>query len=207
MKNIIVLFLPLLLLFGCSSEGDIKIINRTDHNLYFNIEGTDYVLEGSENSDPSKIISIDTGSQFLFFGDDETKVAMSLEGETFMMQDSDFSGVPNGIYFTETMLAVKPNETLKIYCDPTHAGVKLVNNSQVAVSGFFYYTDDSDSLVSLIEYPVISGDSIWSRLKATTSYDSIIYSFVIEYENGWYDSSYVNIDDLIVDEQLRIELQ
>ena len=207
MKNIIVLFLPLLLLFGCSSEGDIKIINRTDHNLYFNIEGTDYVLEGSENSDPSKIISIDTGSQFLFFGDDETKVAMSLEGETFMMQDSDFSGVPNGIYFTETMLAVKPNETLKIYCDPTHAGVKLVNNSQVAVSGFSYYTDDSDSLVSLIEYPVISGDSIWSRLKATTSYDSIIYSFVIEYENGWYGSSYVNIDDLIVDEQLRIELQ
>ncbi|MDO9578661.1 MAG: hypothetical protein Q7J16_12325 [Candidatus Cloacimonadales bacterium] len=207
MKKFILFILPALIIFGCSSEGDIKIINRTDHYLYFNIEGTDYVLEGSENSNPSKSVSIDTGSQFLFWGDDETKVPMNLEGETFMMQDSDASGVPNGLFFTETILAVKPNETLKIYCDPTHAGVKLVNNSQVSVSGFSYYTDDSDSLVSLIEYPVISGDSIWSRLKATTSYDSIIYSFVIEYENGWYDSSYVNIDDLIVDEQLRIELQ
>ena len=199
--------MPLLIFFGCSSEGDIKIINRTDHYLYFNIEGKDYVLEGSSSSNPSKSVSIDTGSQFLFWGDDETKVAMNLEGETFMMQDSDASGVPNGLFFTETMLAVQPNETLKIFCDPTHAGVKLINNSQVAVAGFSYFTDDSDSLFSLIGYPVASGDSIWSRLKASTAYDSIIYSFVIEYENGWFDSSYVNYDNLIVDEQLRIELQ
>jgi hypothetical protein len=199
--------MPLLLIFGCASEGDIKIINRTDHYLYFNIKGTDYVLEGSETSDPSTTVSVDTGDQFLFFGDDEKQVHMELEGETFMMQDADSFGNPNGIYFTETNLYVKPNETLKIFCDPTHAGVKLVNNSEVAVSGFSYYTDDSDSLFSLIEYPIISGDSIWSHLKATTSYDSIIYSFVIEYENGWFDSSYVNYDDLVVDEQLRIELQ
>jgi len=207
LKKLIILFLPLLIIFGCSSEGDIKIINRTDHFLYFNIKGTDYVLEGSSNSNSSKTIAIDTGSQFLFFGDDEKNVPMRLEGETFMMQDSDASGVPNGIYFTETALSVKPKETLKIFCDATHAGVKLINNSQVSVSEFSYYTDDSDSLVSLIDYPIIAGDSIWSRLKATTSFDSIIYSFVIEYENGWFDSSYIDFDDLIVDEQLRIDLQ
>ena len=207
MKKSFLLILPLIIIFGCASEGDIKIINRTDNSLYFNIKGTDYFLEGSEISDPSKTISINTGDRFLFFGDDETKVTMQLEGETFMMQDSDAAGVPNGLYFTESDLTVKPNETLKIYCDPTHAGVKLINNSPVSVSEFSYFTDDSDSLISLIEFPIISGDSIWSRLKATTSYDSISYSFVIEYENGWFDSSYVDIDDLILDEQLRIELQ
>ncbi|MFC1898514.1 hypothetical protein ACFLYJ_02970 [Candidatus Cloacimonadota bacterium] len=207
MKKLLLLLLPLFIVFGCTSEGDIKIINRTDHYLYFNIKGTDYVLEGSEISDPSKTISIDTGSQFLFLGDDETSVAMQLEGETFMMQDADLFGIPNGLFFTETTLTVKPNETMKIYCDATHAGVKLINNSLVDVAEFSYYTDSSDSLISLIDYPVISGDSIWSRLKATTSYDSIVYSFVIEYENGLYDSSYADFDDLIVDEQLRIDLQ
>jgi hypothetical protein len=207
MKRIFLLLLPLLIVFGCSSEGDIKIINRTDHYLYFNIKGTDYVLEGSENSDPSKIISIDTGDQFLFFGDDEKSVSLQLEGETFMIQDSDYAGIPNGLYFTETMLTVLPNETTKIYCDPTHAGVKLINNSQVAVEDFSYYTEDADTLFSLLETPLDSGDSTWYRLKATTSYDSIIYSFVIEYENGLFDSSYVDFDALIVDEQLRIDLQ
>ena len=206
MKILIFFLAVTIALAGCSSEGEIRIINRTNHNLYFNVYGTDYILEGSTVDDPSWSITIDTGSQYLFFGNDETKVTLSLEGETFMMQDSDASGVPNGIFFTETTLTVKPRQTLNIYCDPTHAGVKLINNSQSAVTGFFYFTANSDSLFSLITPPLAPGDSTWSRLKATTEYDSVVYSFVIEYEGGIFDSSYVNIDDLTLDEQLRIEL-
>jgi hypothetical protein len=207
MKKIFLFILPIIILAGCSTEGDIKIINRTDHYLYFTIEGNDYILEGSPDSDPSKSITVDTGSQFLFLGDGTTEVDMTLEGETFMMQLANPDGFPSGEYYTETTLNVPANETLKIYCEPTHAGVKLINNSEVDVVDFSYYTDDNDSLVALIDYPILSGDSTWSRLKATTAYDSVIYSFVIEYENGWFDSSYVDIDDLIVDEQLRIELE
>ena len=207
MKKIFLFIIPVIILTGCSTEGDIKIINRTNHYLYFTIKGSDYILEGSPNSDPSKTITVDTGSQFLFWGDETTKIDMTLEGETFMMQLANPDGSPSGEYNTETTLNVPANETLKIYCEPTHAGVKLVNNSEVDVIDFAYYTNDSDTLVALIDYPILSGDSIWSRLKATTAYDSIVYSFVIEYENGWFDSSYVNYDNLIVDEQLRIELQ
>ena len=207
MKKIFLFILPVIILAGCSSEGDIKIINRTDHYLYFAIEGSDYILAGSPDTDPSKTITVDTGSQFLFWGDETTKVVMSLEGETFMMQWANNDGSPSGDYYTETTLNIPANEVLKIYCEPTHAGVKLVNNSEVDVIDFSYYTDDNDLLVALIDSPILPGDSIWSRLKATTAYDSIIYSFVIEYQNGWFDSSYVDYNNLTVDEQLRIELE
>ena len=164
-------------------------------------------MEGSENIDPTYTVNINTGSQFLFWGDGKTKVDMFMEGETFMMQDSNPDGTPSGYYYTETTLTVKSNETLKIYCDPTHAGVKLINNSLVNVVEFCYYTDDNDTLISIIDYSVVPGDSAWSRLKASTALDSIIYSFIIEYETGDIDSNYIDIDNLVVDEQLRIELQ
>ncbi len=206
MKNLIIFLLTISVIAGCSTEGDIKIINRTNHYLYFTIEGSDYILEGSENTNPNITIDVDTGKRFLFFGEGETQVDMFMEGETFMMQEADSYGNPTGYYYTETTLTVKSNETLKIYCDPTHAGVKLINNSLVDVVEFCYYTDDNDSLVLIIDYLVVPGDSAWSRLKASTALDSIIYSFIIEYETGDIDSSYVDIDNLVVDEQFPIEL-
>jgi len=207
MKNIFILFLLMLILISCSTEGDIKIFNRTTHNLYFTIKGHDYILEGAETSDTHKTISVDTGNQFLFFGNDLVEVDMHLEGETFMMQDA-INGIPIEEYFAETTLQIEPKKTLNIYCSPTHAGVKLINNSSVDVVELAYYTDDPDSLISLIDHPVIPGDTVWSRLRASSAGDSISYSFIIEFENGTVDdSSYVNINDLITDEQHRIELE
>ena len=206
MKKVLFPFILLIIIIaGCSTEGDIKIINRTDHSLYFTIKGNDYILEGSETSDPSMTISIGTGKQFLFYSEDYVEVDLHLEGETFMMQDASISGQPTGVYFTETTLQVKPKETLKVYCDPTHAGVKLINNFAIDVIDLSYHTGDSDTLISIIDQPIIVGDSAWSRLKAATGYDSISYSFVIEFANGFIDdTSYINIDTLTVDEQLRI---
>ena len=206
MKNFVVPLLLIIILAGCSTEGDIKIINRTNHSLYFTIKGNDYTLEGSETSDPDMTISVSTGKQFLFYSEDYVEVDMHLEGETFMMQDA-INGIPIEEYFTETTLQVQPKETLKIYCDPTHAGVKLINNYTENVINLAYFTDDPDILISIIEQPIIVGDSAWSRLTATAEDDSISYSFVIEFENGFIDStSFMDIDDLTVDEQLRIEL-
>jgi len=194
------------MLISCSTEGDIKIFNRTAHNLYFTIKGNDYILEGSENSDTHRTISVDTGNQFLFFGNDHVNIDMHLEGETFMMQDA-INGIPIEEYFTETTLQLEPKKTLKIYCPPTHAGVKLINNLTADVIDLAYYTDNPEILISLIDQPIMPGDSVWSRLRATSAGDSISYSFIIEFENGTInDSSYVNINDLTVDEQLRIEL-
>jgi len=206
MKKLIIPILLIIILAGCSTEGDIKIINRTDHCLYFTIKGNDYTLEGSETSDPNMTISVDTGKRFLLYGEDYVEIDLHLEGETFMMQDA-INGIPIEEYFTETTLQVRPNETLKIYCDPTHAGVKLINNFAADVIDLAYYTDDSNIPISIIEQPIVVGDSAWSRLTATAQDDSISYSFIIEFANGFIDSTnFMNIDDLIVDEQLRIEL-
>ncbi len=206
MKKIFILFLLMLMLVSCSTEGDIKIFNRTTHNLYFTIKGNDYILEGAESSDTHKTISVDTGNQFLFFGNDLVEVDMHLEGETFMMQDA-INGIPIEEYFTETTLQVEPKKTLSIYCSPTHAGVKLINNFSVDVVDLAYYSDDPDILISLIDQPIVSGDSVWSRLRASSAGDSISYSFIIEFENGFIDSSFADVNDLTVDEQLRIELE
>ncbi|MCD6176526.1 MAG: hypothetical protein J7K29_01660 [Candidatus Cloacimonetes bacterium] len=204
MRKILIPLLFIIFLAGCSTEGDIKIINRTDHNLYFTIKGNDYILEGSETFNPNMTISVSTGKQFLFYSEDYVEVDMHLEGETFMMKD-EFYGPPDWVYYTETTLQAKPKETLKVYCDPTHAGVKLVNNSAEDILGLAYRTAGSDSLNYIIQ-SVASGDSAWSRLKASTDSDSISYSFIIEFANGFIDSTnYMNIDDLTVDEQLRIE--
>jgi len=208
MKKFLVLTLLIIIIAGCSSEGDIKMINRTDHSLYFTIKGNDYILEGSENSDTKMTVSVDTGEKFLFYNEGIIEVDMYLEGETFMMQYATIGGQPIGEYFTETTLQVKPSETLKVYCDPTHAGVKLINNSNQNIIDLAYRTAISDTLISIIGSPIAMGDSAWSRLKATTDSDSIKYSFVIEYANGLIDSTtYINIEDLTVDEQLRIELE
>ena len=204
MRKILIPLLFIIFLAGCSTEGDIKIINRTDHNLYLTIKGNDYILEGSETSNPNMTISVSTGKQFLFYSEDYVEVDMHLEGETFMMKD-EFYGPPDWEFYTETTLQVKPKETLKVYCDPTHAGVKLINNSAEDILGLAYRTAGSDSLNYIIQ-SVASGDSAWSRLKASTDSDSISYSFVIEYENGIDDTSYINIDNLVVDEQLRMIL-
>ena len=208
MKKVLFPFaLLIIIIAGCSTEGDIKIINRTDHRLYFTIKGNDYVLEGSETSDPSKTVSVRTGKEFIFYSKDHVEVDLHLEGETFMMQDATINGQPTGVYFTETTLQVKPKETLKVYCDPTHAGVKLINNFTEEVTGLAYHTAISDTQISIIESPIAIGDSAWSRLKASTDYEVISYSFVIEFANGFInDTSYTNIETLTVDEQLRIEL-
>jgi hypothetical protein len=208
MKKLFVPVLMMIIIVGCSTEGDIKLINRTDHSLYFTIKGNDYILEGSETNDPSKTVSVDTGKKFIFYDEGAVKVDMHLEGETFMMQDATVGGQPIGVYFTETTLQVNPSETLKIYCDPTHAGAKLVNNSTEDVTGLAYHTATSNTLIPMIDLPIVIGDSTWCRLKASTDYEAISYSFVIEFVNGYVDStSYVNIDDLVADEQFRIEIE
>ena len=41
MKKVILIIIPILILLGCSTEGDLKIINKTNHNIYFTVKGND----------------------------------------------------------------------------------------------------------------------------------------------------------------------
>lgn len=185
-KIIFVIFITTIF-FGCSSEGDVQFINRTDYNIYFSLEDNEYQLAGQSE----QTVSVDIGTRIWpFSADYKSNIPLILEGETFMMQDSD------GIFYKETTIVVQPEETLNIFCDPTHASVKLVNNSNGEITNFYYTMAGSAEFHFLESTEFIAiGDSIWRRLPSKRRYDFTV--------NGIFNCS----DSLSVDEQLVIEWQ
>ena len=207
MRTLILLTLMILIILGCSTEGDIKFINRTRHNLYFSVKGNDYILEGAtdemiaEEKGTSKSISVDTGKEFLFWGADTKKVDIELEGETFLIGDT----------ITTTTVEVKPNETTRIFTDPTHASVKVINNSEQNVSDLFYFTDYDGTMVYLGS-DIPSGEIFFKQIPFATNDDVFFYTFVVEFSDslGLEQQFFGGPGDpdafLEIDEQYLIEL-
>lgn len=195
MRKLIIISLVLFTFISCSSKGELKFLNRTEHNLYFSFKGNDYILAG----DKTREFEFDTGNKFPFFASGEDKkISLYLEGETFMMQTSDQFGNPTGNFFTETEVYVKPEKTTKIYANPTHASIKIINNSSSDVTNVAYdkiYADSvtySGNLVNLVP-----ADSIWfEQMKAYTSDDSFSYVFTYEFVQQVYaDTVLLGLDD------------
>ncbi|NQV18070.1 MAG: hypothetical protein HQ534_05955 [Armatimonadetes bacterium] len=207
MKKAILIIIPIIMLFGCSTEGDLKIINKTNHNIYFTIKGTDYVLEGdSDTTYPSKTVTLNSGKKFLFFEGDGKKVNLHLEGETFMMQHADNFGVGTGEFVTETEVTIKPNETTKIYTWPaTHASVKVINNSGKDIVNFFYNTSYDQTLVFMTD-DIPNGITYYSRLDYTTNQNLFFYEFKIVFDD-FTEQTFGGPDaTLYLDEQFLIDL-
>jgi len=204
MKHLFFIFMMIFILFGCTAKGKLKIINETNHNLFFSVENADYELAGAENSNPSKTIEIEIGKRFLFVGNDEKIVPLHLEGETFMMQLADNDGNPTGEYFTETNVLITAGKTTKVYTDPTHACVKLINDSERSITDFDYFVGDEDVIHPILSYALIAGDSIYQRLIPATEENQITYSFRFRFAD---DEDYQILPDsysLFLDEEFRI---
>ena len=213
MKKYLLLILLLTILLGCTSEGDIKVINRTHYPLYLTVKGNDFVVDGSEdpvNSPTKKTISIETGKEFLFWNGDDKKVKIQLVGETFMLQEADLNGNPIGEYFTETTVLVTPDETTKVYCDPTHAGVKVFNmidNNIIELNvkrnggNFIPLTTNTGSSADSL-WVIAPGDSVWARLDASTEDYPIFYEFQVVTES--YQFFEFPAGELAKDEQFRL---
>lgn len=200
MKRLYPMIILLVFLVGCSTEGDIKFINRTEHPLYFSVKGDDYTLDGSTEigSPETKSISVDTGSKFLFWGGDTKKVDIHLEGETFLMQQADNNGNPTGLYYTETTVNVEPDETTKIYCDPTHAGIKVVNLSSNTIIEISYSKNQGNYAPLNGNNEIEPGDSFWARLDASSNDYPLFYSFRIvtqDYQSYILDGGELEKDD------------
>jgi len=213
MKNFLILVLVLVILAGCSSEGDIKVVNRTKHPLYITVKGNDYTIAGSEDpvgSPVKKTISIDTGKEFLFWNGDDKKVDIHLEGETFMLQEADINGYPSGIFFTETTVNVSPDETTKVYCDPTHGSVKVINQIEndiiefrVKKNGGNFNPVDTNTGSSLDPlWSIAPGDSVWARLQASTDDNPAYYEFQVVLDN--YQYLEYPAGEIEVDDQFRL---
>lgn len=212
MKKLLFIFITLIFLLGCSTEGDIKFINRTAHFLYFTIQGNDHILNGATEAEinqgigPNKTLTIKTGKKFLFFGAGEKTIDLHLEGETFMMQEADIDGTPTGIYYTDTEIKIISNETLSIFADPTHASVKLINDSDKNIVEFRYTTNNDSVYFSILENENILAidNSVYTRLEASSVQNPLTYTFKFKFEG---ESDSIEIPEntsLFVDTQALI---
>ncbi|OQX71386.1 MAG: hypothetical protein B6D62_02045 [Candidatus Cloacimonas sp. 4484_275] len=202
MKKIYLSLIIFVVLVGCTAKGDLKIFNNTNHYLYFTVLGNDYILPGSSDSDPSETIEIEIGKRFLFWGDDEKEIDLQLEGETFMMQLSDSFGNPSGEYYTETTVYLKAGKTTKVYTNPTHACVKLINNSEFPISDFLYSVEDTEH--SILDYELACGDSVYQRLIPTTEENQLMYSFQFRFAGDEDFQEIPGSYSLFLDEELII---
>lgn len=213
MKNFLLFVGILIVLAGCTAEGNIKVINRTHYPLYFTLEGQDYVVAGSEDpeTDPvKKTVSVETGKEFLFWNGDDKKVKIELEGETFMLQEADLNGNPTGNFFTETKVLVTPDETTRIFCDPTHGSVKVFNmmeNNIIQINvkqnggNFIPLTTNTGDTADSLWY-LVPQDSVWARLVASTEDNPIFYEFQIVMED--YQVFDIPAGEIEADEQYRL---
>jgi len=182
MKNFLIILLLTALFAGCSTEANIEIINRTNNNLYIGIDGENYTLAGDVNDDPSYEITVDTGNSSIF-SDDTKKVELYLEGDTFLMQTSDSYGIAQGDYFTVTELELKQNESRKVYCDATHAGLKVYNNFDQMISNVKYTANNLDTLYTAFSDLSVN-DFDFYQLTYYSLGDTIYYSFQVEFDDG-----------------------
>ncbi|MDY6916082.1 MAG: hypothetical protein SVM86_07190 [Candidatus Cloacimonadota bacterium] len=192
MKNLLLILLLSVLLVACSTEGDFKVVNQTNHVVYFNIDDEDYIVDSLQ----TKTVSLDTGDKFIFFGDDEKTYTLEIEGETFAL--------PNGE--TETQVTIRNGKTYKAYCTPTHAGVKVINNSGKDIINLFFYTSFDETLNTLTN-SIENGETFYSRLEYATSENDFYYTFKVRYDD--FSEEYFGGPEettLGLDEQYVIEL-
>jgi len=198
----IALLLISILLFACSSDGKLKVVNRTGHEIYFNIKNNDYTIEGSSDvTHPnSKSISIDAGSDFV--NTPSKTYILEIAGETFAIYNEEQQTTVPG-----TVITIKGGETTKVYCDPNYACVRIYNNSEQEVLTAYYTKSYQDIPITISETENLSpGDSIYKRLQysleiAEEPEDIFYYTFRVVMQdstNYYYGNSntILYLDDL-----------
>ena len=180
MKGIIFILMVLvgfLLITGCEEGATIKIYNQTSHNLYAEIDFEEYLIEGNEN----KNIDVDTEEKVFLFDDGKTVKTIKLDGETYQLWDEYNEYLPG-----ETSITVTPGKTYKIYCNPTSASVKLVNNSDYPINALRYRKNKeispSEWFTITYDPPLENGDSAYYHLTPQTEQNRIFYNFSVESE-------------------------
>lgn len=195
MKYLLVLCVAALML-GCSTEGEIKIVNSTNHYIFVDYDNSSYVLEGEDSSSSTLELSVDTGKRFLFWDNEGQEADITIEGETYKMANADDN---------TTQMIVKPNEVSYAYLNPTHAAVKIFNNAAQEISDFGYYKDDGN-FTPIITENIVPGDSLYFHLAPSSQEDVISYRFEYRFEGEADMTSTGVINTLYIDEMFEINV-
>jgi hypothetical protein len=186
-----ILLLTALFLVSCTEDGDLCIYNKTGHILYATVDGGTYTLSAG-----SKIVlSVPVKKTWSPFDTEDKKVTLHLEGETFLLVDS------NGEEIPEVTVKVEGGKTRSVYVWPDFACVKVVNQSNKRIvqikaisTSTTHQTDTETWNVSLG-----TGDEFYKQIEYGTDDDPLIYDFGVYYEDGteaWYEDVPMELDDL-----------
>jgi len=202
MYKIALLIMISMLLFACSGDGKLKVINRTEHEVYFSIEGNDYTVIGTDNpEEPLSIsVSLDTDSDFM--NTPHKTYYLEIAGETFGVYiETQAESVPG------TEITIKGGETTKVYCDPNKACVKIYNNSEQDILSAYYTKSYIGNSILITEADNLQpGESTYKRLQYSLEIpqepeDIFYYTFqVVMQDSTVYDfgdeTTILYLDDL-----------
>ncbi|MCD4819454.1 MAG: hypothetical protein K8S23_12250 [Candidatus Cloacimonetes bacterium] len=206
MKNFLALSLLLIILLGCSQDGDLKVINQTNYNLYLNIEHNDYIVNG----DNILFINFEMGKKFLVWSDSSRKYGLYLEGETFVMQETIDDNLTD-VYYTE--VEIEAGKTKKVFVKPTHTSFKIKNNTENNISNLTYITtklgSTNDQNQVLMAENVDSNSTLFKQIPYTDLQNPIFrIEFQFYYEGDLYIYDVTQDNELIIlgkDEQFLVE--
>lgn len=192
MDKIIITILLGFALFACSRDYEIKVYNETQHLVFAQInDGDQKVIQGNQ----SYTFELDSEVN-MPFQEERKNVDLSLEGETFVMYQG---GAPT---FT-TSLEVRPDKVYKVFANPTHAGVKLINLSNTIIDIFEYRKNTIfESNTYQLDGNIAPSDSTFARLPYPTVDNPFSIDFLITIDDITY--TYEGYE-LGKDEQARIE--
>ncbi|OQX72893.1 MAG: hypothetical protein B6D61_13170 [Bacteroidetes bacterium 4484_249] len=193
MKNIFFI-LTLAFLVGCSSHGNLKIINKTEHLLYFSIND----ISGTIPANQTNTISLYTGKKYIF--NSPTKVySLYLEGETFLMYDG-IMPVKN------TKITLMDDKTVKVYANPTNACLKVKNNTNQPILDMSYQKIYPDSICEpiILEKEIAPQITWYKQVPYSSEADSFDIRFF--YMKIPPDTIYTNALNLKLDQLFLLEV-
>ena len=161
MNKILLVLTLSAILIGCSEDGTLKVINRTAHEIYFNVNGGDYTISGSAdlNNPLSISVELDAGSDFM--NTPKKTYYLEIEGETFAIyNENEQTNVPG------TEITIKGGETTSAYCDPNFACLRINNNSSQDVESACYIKSYNGFQIDIPEAEgLCPGTSVYIRLE------------------------------------------
>ncbi len=189
-----IFFLFIVIITACSTQGNLKINNRTAHNLYYSIND----IFGTLIANQSVTLSLNTGKGFLLNSPEKT-YDLYLEGETFLMYDYD---TPS----THTKIDIKADRTKAVYADPSNACVKVNNLSTKSIYNFSYQKIYSDTLQKpVILTEEIPKNTVWfKQIPYSCKQDSFDIRFL--YTRDFIDTIYTKTINLELDQLFLLDI-
>lgn len=179
MKFLLLVMFGLLVLAGCEDGAKLRITNKTNHNLYGEIDDAEFTIAGKGVFQTN----VDTDRKVPFFSDGRTKKTLKLGGETFRIYDSF-----NEVYVEQTRIVLTPGKTYTVFCSANSASVKVINLSDEKITELKWrritqFTISEWFTVSF-DPPLENEDYSFYHLAPQTEQNRFFYNFELKTESG-----------------------